>query len=170
MENVTIKKAKIKDKLFLEGEYSEQLPGHSRKNTKFDCTVPVHIDLNDAFQQLSKHLAILCDEIPLPARLENVNADNLLIFGVRSFSVGGSDENEGVTVSGFKEGMFGIINLNTPFTKFKSEDYNFCNELSLQIQTCIYEVEQYLFGGKRAPEQQMSLFPEEEDFNTGEAE
>lgn len=41
MQNVTIKKAKIKEKLFLEGEYSEQLPGHSRKNTKFDCTVPV---------------------------------------------------------------------------------------------------------------------------------
>ncbi|MBK7885511.1 MAG: hypothetical protein IPJ81_18230 [Chitinophagaceae bacterium] len=45
MSNVKIKKAKIKDDIFLEVEYTEELPGHGKKDMKLTCTVPVHQDL-----------------------------------------------------------------------------------------------------------------------------
>jgi len=38
MSDVKIKKAKIKDDLFLEVEYTEELEGHSKKDTKLSCT------------------------------------------------------------------------------------------------------------------------------------
>jgi len=153
---VTIKKAKIKDDLFLEGEYNEDLPGHSKKNTKFSCTVPVHDDLKTAFQKLHIHLAILCDEVTAPKK-KDFNQADFEAFTARGFSIGGSDDNEGVTISGAKEGKYGLVNLNTPFTKYAESEYPFINELGLDMQTAIYEVDQYLFNDKRAPEKQLEM-------------
>jgi hypothetical protein len=156
MSDVKIKKAKIKDDLFLEGEYTETLPGHSKKDSKFSCTVPIHDDLKAAFTKLDKHLAILCDEVKTPKEKDFANAE-FPGFTVRSFSVGGNDEHEGVTVSGFKEGKYGTVNLNTPHTKWESEDYPFATQLSEDVEACIYEVDQYLFNEKRAPEKQLEM-------------
>jgi hypothetical protein len=156
MSDVKIKKAKIKDELFLEGEYTETLPGHSKKDSKFSCTVPVHDDLKDAFAKLNKHLAILCDEVKTPKE-KDFEAADFPGFTVRSFSIGGNDEHEGVTVSGFKEGKYGTVNLNTPHTKWESEDYPFASQLSEDVEACIYEVDQYLFNEKRAPEKQLEM-------------
>lgn len=168
MINVKIKKAKIKDDLFLEGEYTETLPGHSKKDSKFSCTVPVHQDLKDAFEKLHVHLAILCDEVKAPKKKE-FEVATFPEFFVRSFSIGGNDENEGVTVSGAKEGAYGLVNLNTPFCKWESEDYPFAQELTEQIESCIYEVEQYLFHEKRAPEKQLELgFDADDEENVNE--
>ncbi len=163
--NVKIKKAKLKDDLFLEVEFTEQLPGHSKKDTKMTCTVPVHEDLKDSFQNLHKHLAVLCDEVKAKGKsLEKFENDDLNAFHVRSFTIGGSDENEGVTISGYKEGKYGDVNLNTPFTKWESEDYPFVNELSMMVEAAIYEVDQYLFHEKRAPEKQLAMdFGEDDD-------
>lgn len=163
MIDVTIKKAKVKDDLFLEGEYTEQLPGHSKKDSKFNCTVPVHDDLKFAFNKLHKHLAILCDEVTTPKKAQ-FETSEFPDFHVRSFTVSGSEENEGVTVSGYKEGKYGDVNLNTPFTKYDS-DYPFADQLAEDIQSCIYEVEQYLFHEKRAPEKQLEM-----DFTAEETE
>lgn len=160
---VTIKRAKIKERLFLEGEYTEDLPGHGEKTSKFTCTVPVHDDLKDAFSKLVPHLAILCSQrnVVADANLDDVELPE---FGVRSFSIGGSGENEGVTISGWMDGEYGMVNLNTPFTKYENDEYPFISELSSAIHMCIYEVEQYLFEGKRAPEQQPELpFPDQDD-------
>lgn len=143
--------------------YTEDLQGHSKKETKLSCTVPVHQDLKDAFAALHRHLAILCDEEKAPknsAAFENAEFEK---FGVRGFSIGGNDENEGVTISGFKEGKYGLVNLNTLFTKFESEDYPFISELNNDLDACIVEVEEYLFAGKRAPEQQLELFEDNLD-------
>lgn len=157
MSSVKIKKASIKDSLFLNVEYSEFLHEHSKKETKLSCTVPIHEDLKNAFSRLHRHLAILCDEEKVPKNSAAFQIAEFEKFGVRGFSIGGSDESEGVTVSGFKEGKFGIVNLNTPFTKFESEDYPFLSELTGDVDDCIMEVEQYLFEGKRAPEKQLEL-------------
>lgn len=132
-ENVKIKKAKIKDDLFLEVEYVETLPFHSKKDTKLSCTVPIHDDLKTSFSKLHKHLAILCDEVKTPTKAKYAQED-YPEFTVRGFSIGGTDENEGITISGSKEGLYGIVNLNTPFTKFESADYPFVSELGEDIQ------------------------------------
>ena len=163
MQNVKIKKAKIKDGLFLDVEFTEDLPGHSKKDTKLSCTVPVHEDLLNGFNKLHKHLAILTDALEKPSKVKDLNDwedERLLNFAVRGFSIGGNDENEGVTLSGAKEGTYGLINLNTPFQKWEASDYKHISDLGSDINDCIYEVMQYLFEGKRAPEAQLSLFDE----------
>jgi hypothetical protein len=171
MSNVKIRKAKIKDELFLEVEYTEDLPGHSKKDTKLSCTIPIHQDLKDSFNKLHVHLAILCDEVKEPKK-KDLAATVFETFDVRGFSIGGSDENEGVTISGFKDGKYGIVNLNTPFTKYEDSEYPFVSDLASDIESCLYEVEEYLFNGKRAPEKQLELgFDEEtESVTINEAE
>lgn len=162
MSNIKIKKAKIKDDLFLEVEYTEDLPGHSKKDTKLSCTVPVHDDLKDSFAKLHVHMAILCDEVKAPKKgdfHDTVFPD----FTARGFSISGTEDNEGVTISGYKEGKYGTVNLNTPRTKYDDSEYPFIDALAEQIQTCVYEVEQYLFEGKRAPERQIEMDFGEED-------
>lgn len=156
MNSVRIKKAKIKDDLFLDVEYTEELPGHSKKDTKLSCTVPVHEDLKSKFARLHVHLAILCDEVKSPKKgdLELISYPE---FTVRGFSISGTEENEGVTINGYKEGKFGNVNLNTPLTKYDDSEYPFISDLAEDIQACVYEVEQYLFHGKRAPEQQLEM-------------
>lgn len=151
MEKVKIRKAKIKDELFLEGEFTETLPGHSKKDSKFSCTVPVHQDLIKAFAKLPKHLAILCDG------QEDWTKEEAEKFTVKGFSIGGNDENETVSLSGAKEGSYGIINLNTPPQKWEASEYKDIGELGSDINACIYEVEQYLFEGKKAPDQQLEM-------------
>lgn len=163
MSTVKIKKAKIKDELFLEVEYTEDMPGHTKKDTKLSCTIPVHVDLKESFKKLHTHLAILCDEAKEPKK-KDFDTSEFFGFNVRGFSIGGSDDNEGVTISGFKEGKYGTVNLNTPFKKWSDEEYPFISELSLSMTDAIEEVEQYLFNGKRAPEAQLELeFPEEDN-------
>ncbi len=160
MENVKIKKAKIKEGLFLDVEFTEELMGHNKKDTKLSSTIPVHEDLKKSFDALHRHLAILCDEVRTSKKDEFAE---LLFpdFEARGFTISGTTDS-GVTISGSKEGKYGQVNLNTPFTKYDDSEYPFIHELTLDIEACIYEVEQYLFEGKRAPEQQMAIeFPEE---------
>jgi len=163
MDNVKIRKAKIKDDLFLDVEYIEDLPGHSKKDTKLSCTVPIHDDLKAAFQKLHKHLSVLSDYLTVPAKVKDISQwvdEAIAAFTVKSFSIGGNDDNEGITLTGFKEGDYGNINLNSPFQKWEASEYKFIGDLQAEIEECIYEVEQYLFHGKRAPEKQLELFDE----------
>jgi hypothetical protein len=166
MNNVKIKKAKIKDELFLEVEFTEELPGHSKKETKLSCTVPIHDDLKHSFQVLHKHLAILCDEVKVKGKsFENFHHEDLAQFKVYGFSISGSEENERVTISGCKDGKYGVVNLNSPTTKYDDNEYLFIDELAEHIQTCLYEVEEYLFNGKRAPDRQLEMAFDDPDEN-----
>lgn len=158
MNQVKIKKAKIKDSIFLEVEYTEELPGHSKKDTKLSCTVPVHQDLKDSFQKLHKHLALICDQLPIKGKsIEKFDHEDLSLFTVTGFTLRGGEDKEGVVISGHMEGKFGIVNLNTPFTKYDDDEYPFTDELAEDIQAAVYEVEEYLFNGKKAPDRQLSL-------------
>lgn len=156
MSNVKIKKSKIKDDLFLQVEYTEELPGHSKKDTKLTCTIPVHEDLKNKFQNLHKHLAVLCDQVKTPKRsdFENSEFEDFTVIG---FAISGVEENEGVTVIGIRDGKYGEVPLSTPFIKWDDSEYPFRSELASDVQDCVYEVEQYLFEGKRAPEQQLEM-------------
>lgn len=165
-ENVKIKKAKIKDDLFLEVEYVETLPHHSKKDTKLSCTVPIHDDLKASFERLHKHLAIICDEVKTPTK-GKYDQEDYPGFSVRGFSIGGNDENEGITISGSKEGQYGTVNLNTPFTKFDTSDYPFASQLGEDVQLALNEIDLYLFEGKKAPERQLEM---DFDADAGETE
>jgi hypothetical protein len=162
-ENITITKAKIKDELFLEAEWKEALPGHQENSHKLSSTVPVAQELKDAFAGLDKYLALLCDQLPMPATSKELrNMDSAGLFSAKGYTITGASDSEGVTVSGNLAGKFGVINLNTPIQKWSTSDFKFASELSQAIQLCSAEVYAYLFEGKRAPDKQVSLeFPEE---------
>lgn len=156
MSEVKIKKAKIKDDLFLDVEFTEDLPGHSKKDTKLSCTIPIHDDMKAAFKRLHVHLAIICDQRSAPKK-KDFETTEYETFDVRGFTISGNDENEGVTISGQFDGKYGVVNLNTPFTKWEDSDYPFASELSADVERALYEVNEYLFNGKRAPERQLEM-------------
>lgn len=157
MSEVKIKKAKIKDDLFLEVEFTEELPGHSKKDTKLTCTIPVHEDLKAAFQKLVRHLAQLCDDLTCKSKKLDDWSEDLLEYSVKGFSIGGTGDSEGVTISGSREAKHGIVNLNTPFQQYESSEYKWISELGSDIEDCLFEVREYLFNGKRAPEKQLAM-------------
>lgn len=158
LENLLkIRKATIKDELFLYVEYNQELVKHRKNDIKLTCNRPVHQDLKDAFQKLHVHLAIISDQnvkVPKKKDLEETEFEG---FYVKGFTIGGNEEHEGVTLTGNFEGKYGTVNLNSPFTKWTNEDYPFINELSLLIDNCIHEVKEYILNGKQAPDQQLSM-------------
>lgn len=166
MNSIKIKKAKIKSDLFLSVEFTESLEGHKSKETKLTCDVPIHQDMKDAFAMLNKHLALLCDEISYKGKdLSNFNEENAAKFKVQGFTLVDSGEYDGIMLSGSKEGKYGSINLNTPIQNYGNSAYEYMDDLSISSDACVYEVEQYLFNGKRAPDVQGELeFNQDDDF------
>ena len=85
-------------------------------------------------------------------------------FTVTGFSIGGSGDNEGVTLIGQKKlSTEKILNITTPFEKWEGSEYSFISELADAIESCKHEVEQYL-NGKMAPpaQQELDLMVEEQ--------
>ena len=124
----------------------------------------VHGDLKAAFKALTGHMAILCElreakEESAPQELNDLNT-----VEVTGYSIGGTDEDEGVTLIGkrFLKSKK-VLNLIAPFTKFanENEEYPYSYELMGAINLCGYEVEQYLTAKKWAIVQQELPFDEE---------
>lgn len=166
-EGIRFKKAMIVNDLFLSVQYDEELPGHSKNKLKNECTVPVHDDLKTAFARLHRHLALLCSMRDLPVKKQFYKT-TFEEFTVTGFTIGGNDDSTGVCVIGFVDGAYGPVNLTTPLCKYTGEDYPFVNELSEDVIACEYEIDQYLFKGKKAPEVQLSMeMPEVEEDDNG---
>lgn len=144
---IQFKKAKIKDGLFLEVEYSETITDGTN-TVKKDCTAPVHNDLINAFEKLNEHLQRLCGQ-----------DDECICKG---FTIGGSGDHEGIVLIGSREVDFGVLNLVTPFIKWDSS-YSEITELSEAIEACKHESLLYLFEGKHRPDVQQELPFEGED-------
>ena len=124
----------------------------------------VHGDLKAAFKALTGHMAILCElrearEESAPQELNDLNT-----VEVTGYSIGGTDEDEGVTLIGkrFLKSKK-VLNLIAPFTKFanENEEYPYSYELMGAINLCGYEVEQYLTAKKWAIVQQELPFDED---------
>lgn len=182
MSTVSIKKAKIKDDLFLEVEYSEKVTDGTN-SVKKSCTAPVHSDLRKAFYNLSSHLGLLCaqtienknkpkvsvsisseaqgEEIELEDgfKFDTVNLEIAKTIMCTGFSIGGSGDNEGISLIG-RRVLSGerILNLVSPFQQWDDHDYPYVEELAEQIEICRQEVHLYLFEGKHQPDNQLSLF------------
>lgn len=156
---IAIKKAKIKDNMFLDVEYSEKTSDGENKVTK-SCTAPVHDDLKHEFAKLDQHLGNICEQYD---RDGNITPD---IISCKGFTIGGAGDNEGVCLLGLRHlDSSKVLNLTAPFTKWEDQDYENISELSQIIEACKHEVKLYLFEGKHQPEAQMEIgFPGESDF------
>lgn len=148
--NITIKKAKLKDSMFLEVEYEERVQlGHN--DVKKICDAVVHDDMKAAFKKLSNHIENICE------------LSNHSDITAKGFTIGGSGDHEGVCLFGSSTLDLGVMNIVTPFVKWDS-DYHGISELGEVIEECKAEVLAYLFESKHQPNAQTSLeFPEDLD-------
>lgn len=169
MEGIKIKKAKIKNNLFLQYEY-QQTVGNVTNGHNTSSDAPIHEDLRKAFRGLIPHFAFMCEEIPEKKMKQimngNVPDDDEFYskFLVQSFSIGGSGDSEGVTLSGCKQVESGVVNFNSPFKKW-DDDYKYMDALIDAVELAKSEVFEYM-NGKQAPNAQQEM--NFEDFDTEE--
>lgn len=164
--SIEIKSAKLKDKMFLEYSFEETVDNGSNTVTK-KSNLPIHEDLALAFKRVIPHFALLCEQrkdSPEIKKLMNAGVfheDEITKdFEVTGFTIGGSGDNEGVTLIGKRFLSTGkVLNLNSPFTKWDDEEYKYINDLSEHIETLRTEVFEY-YNGKHAPLPQKSMFDE----------
>lgn len=127
----------------------------------------VHADLKNALAGLKPHLVSIC-ELAEANDIDDIyrfDPDQIENYEVTGYSIGGSDENAGVTIIGKKLLQNGkVLNIVVPFTKFEDEEgYLHCGALSSAIQACDYEIEQYLLKGKWGIKQAEFEFEEQVD-------
>lgn len=135
----------------------------------------VHDDMKNALLLLRTHLAFLCDQVEAQEKTYydlDDDHESLDKYKVNSYSIGGSDVHEGVTLSGVRIGKGGApLNLNSPFTKFEGgeheDTYDYSFELRGLINHCNEEALLYV-NGKMAPNAQGDLFEQEQDHSEGE--
>lgn len=167
--NITIKKASIKNSLFLAFEYDQSV--NATKNIiKTSSDAPIHDDLRNAYRYLIPHFAFICEEInesQCEELIENpdkeINEDSAIYgYRVSGFSISGSGDTEGVVLSGSKKLKTGmVVNFNTPFIKFDS-DYDFMDDFLSRIENLRSEVYEYL-EGKQAPSKQAEMKFDDDD-------
>lgn len=160
MSNITIQKVKlIKQGEKLEVQFKET--GDMKASTDKICDNPCHPDLKKAMAGLGHHLAILTDYI---TEKRAGDTEELEKFVVTAYSIGGKEDEEGVTITGYRKTRSGkTVTLNTPFLKLdaESDEYYLIKDLNTRIESIEAEVLLYL-EGKKAPDAQTSLeFPEE---------
>lgn len=108
-------------------------------------------DLINAFKALVPHMAFLCEQKEADGKefLEDMPENIDSILEVTGYTVGGDGDSRGVILTG-KRFMISnkVLNLNAPFTKFtdENEDYAFQFELEQAIESCSYEVNEYIFN------------------------
>ena len=165
-----VTKVKIKDRS-LTVDMDETISGDDYSFTNEvtkKCASLVHDDLITALKSLVPHMVKICDfagsDIIKESNIESAFtlAEEFPQYEITGFSIGGIDDNEGVTLIGQRKFDSGkVLNIVTPFIKYTDEDYKFGDELASVIEGCIYEVEQYLFGNKFAVKQLEMDFSEE---------
>ena len=123
-------------------------------------------DLINAFKALVPHMAFLCEQKEADGKkfLEDMPNNIDSILEVTGYTVGGDGDSRGVTLTGkrfLKSNK--VLNLNAPFTKFadENEDYTFQFELEQAIESCCYEVNEYIFNKKWKVVQQELPFEED---------
>ena len=156
MEKVTneILKASVKNdrcevtfkENFTEANYSNEV---SKK-----CSQIVHSDLVSAIDKLKVHLVVVCEQPEAVLigfdNINDINLEQLENYIVTGFTIGGNDESAGVTIIGQKLLKSGqVLNLISPFIKFQdTEAYPFAGELYVDVQSCEWEVSEYMFSEK----------------------
>lgn len=177
--NISVKKAAIKNGLFL--TYSYELTENDVTNSNTTASdAPIHDDLRHAIRNLIPFFAHICEEISDIGLIEDAienpevhlerKADDpedkiypLLKYRVTGFTIGGKADTEGVTITGNKRlDSGGIVNFNTPFMNFES-DYKFIGDLYAAIENAKQEVFEYMQGKQAPKSQQLGIFEGQEE-------
>lgn len=162
MEPITIKKVSISSGFGLKVAYTQKEADGSLTSINRDCSSPVHDDMTDAFDKLSVHLGCISDFID-PDDINNIEKPKhamLNDFKVRGIDI--EDDDTGVRLEGTKKLKSGKkLSLKTPTVKWgDKKPYDYAGNLSEIVESIKYEVDQYLFHAKHAPDQQLKLFDE----------
>lgn len=168
--DIVIEKMKIKnDHLTVtfhrpEADSTTTIGSESRKSI-------VHADLKTALQACRIHLGLLCDFISTK-QLKDINEYNPDIverFHVTAISISGSEDDQGVTLTGHKiiEKNGKALILNSPYTRFEENPetaYKYIEDLRTCVNDVMSEVRQYMDGSKLGEEVQGKLdLPDPED-------
>ena len=142
---IEIKKAKIKDGMFLEAEYSERQPDGTSNSVKISSGHVIHDDLRAAFNDLDETLAQFTQQYD---KAKNVLGEVKLT----GFIIGGNGDSEGVTMIGQRTLETGkMLNITSPFSTWAEHD------IEESIALCRSEVYSYLFEEKFQPSDQLEL-------------
>lgn len=169
-----IKKVKIDKKGIPEIDYVEVREDGKNPNIAHEGKGTAHDDLINAVRELAPHYALITGYAAFNKglKLDSLKAgvDN---FKVSGYSIGGQDEDEGITIMGHIivpwSGKAVII--NSPFQRFGEEEgnkayYKFIDRLAEVVEKIVEEAILYI-GGKFKPEAQQELvFPEAETGNS----
>lgn len=170
---IDIKKAKIKNRLFLSYEYTAKENDVENKiSTSSDA--PIHEDLQNAFDSLIPHLVSICEE----EIIKSVDASEVerlhVKYSVTGVTIAGSEDSEGVVISGYKTlASEKVVNFSTPFQKYSDEDYPFTNDLYNSVETLKAEVLEYM-DGKQAERMKVGVLDfgddDDEAFSMGDVD
>lgn len=178
MDTIEIKSAKIKNDLFLEFSY-EKKQEIKNDEVKQSSDLPMHEDCKQAFFNLLPHFILICEQEKASKQMkkfitegvEDSHDELLQNYELTAFKIGGTGDNEGVTLTGKRFLTTGkTLNLNTPFLRFDDDEYKFTPELAEALEVLKSEVYQYMTGNKHAPLAQQSLEFEDEAFGGEEDE
>lgn len=155
--SVEIKKAKIKSRLFLSYEYVVKEKDVENKNST-SSDAPIHEDLQNAFDSLIPHLVHICEEEILNS-VSALEVERLISkYKVTGITISGSDDMEGVVISGYKTlASEKVVNFNTPFQKFSDDEYLFSTDLYNSVGILKTEVLEYM-DGKQGTKSQVGTF------------
>lgn len=161
-QETKIKKASLKEDV-LEIEYEQIIDdpeqGPVINTFKLNGGNKPHQDLKDSLKNLRFHAAMICEQVPAKTKHEDGALEH---YSVTGFSIGGSDENEGVTIIAQRKLASGqVLNLIAPFTKWESE-YKHTTDLYPDVAIVLQECLNFL-NGKYAPNPQLELTLEEKE-------
>jgi hypothetical protein len=158
MKDIKIKSVKlIKGGEKMEVVYKET--GENKSTVDKTCEDPVHPDLKRTISAFDVHLAVLTDYITEKQITEKEVLEKFVITG---YSIGGKEDQEGITITGYrKTKRGGTFALNSPFTRFDEDPqtrYLLMEDVMSKIDLAEKEVLAYLFEGKKGIDPQGSLF------------
>jgi hypothetical protein len=163
-QNMQIKWVSVKDSI---PEISYQKRDIDQMHwTKIDESYKsiVHPDFIQALKNLRPHLAILTGYMnpALIKQIDSIKEDAVDDFYVHGLSIGGKDDDPGVTVSGHRITPLGkAVTLNTPFYRFSEDEksYKFIKDFVDKVKRVIdVEAPAFVDGTKRGTDPQQSLF------------
>lgn len=146
----------IKDGKKAEVDFHEE----EERDGAFTCKYPVHPDLKKAIQALSVHLGCLCGYFPAKSA-HKADLDSFVVTGI---TMGGSEDDQGITITGYKKVDKGVVILNTPYLHLDEKPesrYQLADVLlealgeNTEMRKCglMHEIAQYLAGEKKGKEE-----------------
>lgn len=128
-----------------DGTYTSSAESYKRK---------IHPDIQDKLNSLVPHLAVLTGYHTVKS-IKDINKPNMEhfdTFKVNSYSIGGKEGSEGITISGHNlVPTGGAVILNSPFKRFEEGDetrYVFMDNLESILNELEEEVKSYMDGSK----------------------